>query len=229
MRPMHAALALSVTMHAVIAAWLPALPQAKPDPAATVLQVELAPFPALAHLPQTTAAPSSVPTPRRHSPPRRRVSSPTVNAVSSLTAPVVSPLIAATPRNANSETQPLAPPGASASSVPVSVEPAASALSTPPKMRYQPPGFGAAYLDNPQPDYPPLARRMRLTGTVLLSVEVGVDGDPLAVTLQHSAGSDMLDQAALAAVRHWRFVPARQGDVPVSARVTVPIRFRLEN
>ncbi|MDA8416675.1 MAG: TonB family protein [Betaproteobacteria bacterium] len=229
MRPMHAALALSVTMHAVIAAWLPALPQAKPDAAATVLQVELAPEPARAPPRQPASAPASVPTPRRHPPPRRRVSLPTVNAVSSLATPAVPPLIAATPRNANIETQTLAPQGASASSVPVSVEPAASAVSAPPKMRYQPPGFGAAYLDNPQPDYPPLARRMRLTGTVLLSVEVGVDGDPLAVTLQHSAGSDMLDQAALAAVRHWRFVPARQGDVPVSARVTVPIRFRLEN
>ena len=38
-----------------------------------------------------------------------------------------------------------------------------------------------------------------------------------------------LDQAALDAVRQWRFVPARQGEQAVAAWVLVPIQFALEN
>jgi protein TonB len=36
-----------------------------------------------------------------------------------------------------------------------------------------------------------------------------------------------LDDAARLAVSNWRFVPARQGDTPVTAWVVVPVRFAL--
>jgi protein TonB len=38
----------------------------------------------------------------------------------------------------------------------------------------------------------------------------------------------MLDEAAMNAVKHWSFVPARQGDTPIPAWVDVPILFRLK-
>ncbi|ASJ23956.1 TonB_C domain containing protein [Laribacter hongkongensis] len=43
-----------------------------------------------------------------------------------------------------------------------------------------------------------------------------------------SSGFARLDQAAVTAVRQWRFAPARHGDVPVAAWARVPIRFRLD-
>jgi len=90
------------------------------------------------------------------------------------------------------------------------------------------PRFDADYLRNPAPAYPALARRMGEQGRVLLRVRVRPDGTPDSVSLRQSSGSTRLDEAALDTVRKWRFVPARQGDTPVSAAVIVPIVFSLE-
>jgi periplasmic protein TonB len=91
-----------------------------------------------------------------------------------------------------------------------------------------PPTFDADYLHNPTPRYPPAAARLRESGRVLLSVLVSAAGQPERVELAASSGSPRLDQAALETVRRWRFVPARQGDQPVAATVTVPLVFRLD-
>jgi periplasmic protein TonB len=91
-----------------------------------------------------------------------------------------------------------------------------------------PPNFVAAYLDNPTPEYPRLSRRMKESGTVLLRVRVSPEGRSAQVELNKSSGYDRLDQAAVEAVRKWRFVPAKQGEQAVSAWVLVPINFQLE-
>ena len=91
-----------------------------------------------------------------------------------------------------------------------------------------PPRFDAAYLQNPPPAYPPLARRMGEQGRVLLRVLVAAGGLAQQVELKTSSGSARLDQAAVDTVRRWRFVPARQGDQRVGAWVLVPISFSLE-
>lgn len=93
---------------------------------------------------------------------------------------------------------------------------------------FSPPMSHADYLDNPRPHYPRQARRLRQEGRVLIEVRVSTDGLPLSVGLKSSAGFDLLDRAALEAVRHWRFVPARRGGRPVEASVVVPIQFVLE-
>lgn len=92
---------------------------------------------------------------------------------------------------------------------------------------YSPPSFGARYLDNPKPSYPLIARRRGLEGTVRLDVRVSAEGIPIAVRVRESGGHESLDDAALTAVWHWRFVPARRGGEPVEASVVVPVRFRL--
>lgn len=92
---------------------------------------------------------------------------------------------------------------------------------------FSPPGFGASYLDNPKPGYPLMARRRGLEGTVRLDVRVSAEGIPTSVKLKESAGHDSLDEAAITAVWHWRFVPARRGGETVEASVIVPVRFRL--
>lgn len=92
-----------------------------------------------------------------------------------------------------------------------------------------PPDFLAAYLDNPRPVYPANAKRLRQTGRVLLRVLVNVEGRPDRVEVETGSGYDMLDRAALDAVRRWKFVPARQGDQAIAATVLVPIQFELNS
>ncbi len=89
------------------------------------------------------------------------------------------------------------------------------------------PRFDAAYLDNPAPAYPPLARRAGEQGRVLLRVHVTADGLADDVQVRESSGFPRLDTAAQETVRRWRFVPARQGDRQVAAWVIVPINFAL--
>jgi protein TonB len=89
------------------------------------------------------------------------------------------------------------------------------------------PQFDAAYLDNTPPAYPTLARQYREQGVVMLNVRVTASGRADTVEIRTSSGSLRLDDAARLAVSNWRFVPARQGDTPVTAWVVVPVRFAL--
>jgi periplasmic protein TonB len=90
-----------------------------------------------------------------------------------------------------------------------------------------PPRYDAAYLHNNTP-YPPLARRMRESGMVRLRVLVSSEGLPETIELLSSSGSPRLDEGAQQAVRQWRFIPARRGDLPVASHVVVPIIYKLE-
>lgn len=92
----------------------------------------------------------------------------------------------------------------------------------------EPPKFGVAYLNNPKPNYPNLSRRAGERGRVLLKVLVDVNGLPAKVELGSSSGFERLDNAALEAVKQWKFIPARKNNQPLSAWVTVPISFALD-
>ncbi len=91
-----------------------------------------------------------------------------------------------------------------------------------------PPVFNAAYLRNPPPSYPLVARRNGEQGAVTLRVRVTREGAAASVAIEKTSGSAHLDDAALETVRTWRFVPARQGGQPVEAWVLVPVVFKLE-
>lgn len=104
-----------------------------------------------------------------------------------------------------------------------SAAPAADPTPPPPA----PPRFDADYLNNPAPQYPPLSRRLREEGVVLLRVYVLPSGRPEVVEVKRSSGCRRLDDSALQAVRQWRFVPARRGAQAVAAWVVVPIAFSL--
>ncbi|POA40159.1 energy transducer TonB, partial [Pseudomonas sp. MPR-ANC1] len=62
-----------------------------------------------------------------------------------------------------------------------------------------------------EPLYPAAARRLNEEGVVVVRVQVGVDGRPVAVDVATSSGSPRLDSAALASVRRWLFQPAVNG------------------
>jgi len=116
-----------------------------------------------------------------------------------------------------------APPAPAAPSAPIQDRAAAPRNDT-----YTPASSNANYLNNPKPVYPGVARRRHWEGLVVLRVYVTADGRCGEVSVQRSSGHDVLDEAALNAVKKWRFVPAKRGDVAQASWVTVPIQFQLE-
>lgn len=78
-----------------------------------------------------------------------------------------------------------------------------------------------------QPKYPPAAVRRRLEGEVMLRVLVGVDGSPLKISIDRSSRHRELDQAAMQAVKRWKFNPEVKNGRPVEGWVLVPISFKL--
>lgn len=90
------------------------------------------------------------------------------------------------------------------------------------------PRFDAAYLQNPEPDYPSLSKRFGEEGRVILRVLVNPEGQPEQVEIRQSSGHVRLDQAALGTVRRWRFTPARRGAERLAAWVLVPLSFQLD-
>lgn len=160
---------------------------------------------------QATRAPKSrtLPVPQVHHAP-----APSLIAVERVEA---SPAVVAVP-------VPEAPPAP----VVVSRAPAAVVASTRAEA-IEPPHFNVAYLNNPRPAYPPIARKLGLEGLVLLRVEVSAGGAPEKIVVAQTSGASLLDEAAMKAVQGWTFVPARRGDTPIAHPVEVPIRFQLKN
>jgi protein TonB len=77
------------------------------------------------------------------------------------------------------------------------------------------------------PEYPARARHMGVEGTTVLRALVGEAGDTIELIVWQGSGMRLLDEAALAAARQWRFEPARRGDRLLTAWVEVPVRFIL--
>ena len=107
--------------------------------------------------------------------------------------------------------------------------PPIAAVVTPPEtVPVTQPQFNASYLDNSEPAYPALSRRLGEQGRVILRVLVNARGTADEVQLRTPSGFARLDEAARDTVSRWRFVPARRGAEPVPAWVLIPISFRLE-
>lgn len=82
-------------------------------------------------------------------------------------------------------------------------------------------------IHNTPPAYPETARRAGWEGRVTVRVEVSADGLPIRVALEKSSGYGVLDQAALRAVKTWRFQPRTVGGVAMTGTVDVPVNFTL--
>lgn len=90
------------------------------------------------------------------------------------------------------------------------------------------PSSNADYLQNPKPAYPPLSKRLGEQGKVVVRVLIGADGQPQKAELRQSSGFERLDQAALATVLKWRYLPGKRGGVTEDMWFNVPINFVLE-
>lgn len=89
-----------------------------------------------------------------------------------------------------------------------------------------PPGI----LSRREPNYPEKARQAGIEGTVVLNIEILENGHAGQVSIYQSSGSELLDDAAAAAVQRWRFVPAkvRGTNQSIACQTTLPVVFRLK-
>jgi TonB family protein len=75
------------------------------------------------------------------------------------------------------------------------------------------------------PDYPPIAKAMKLQGTVVLQATIMKDGT--IDNLQVISGSPILQQAAIDAVKQWVYKPYMLNGEPVQVQTTVNVIFTL--
>src|SRR6185437_3727835 len=83
----------------------------------------------------------------------------------------------------------------------------------------------AMLVNRVQPVYPPLARQTRISGTVRLHAIIGKDGS--VQQLEVLTGHPLLVQAALDAVRQWRYRPTLLNGEPVEVDTTIDVIFSL--
>jgi periplasmic protein TonB len=88
------------------------------------------------------------------------------------------------------------------------------------------PGVGeASLLHRVEPDYPEEAVRQQIQGPVELDVRTGRDGAVREVKLL--SGQRLLADAAMAAVKQWRFAPPVVEGQAVEIETKVTLHFRL--
>jgi protein TonB len=73
-----------------------------------------------------------------------------------------------------------------------------------------------------------MSRRLGEEGRVEVEVQVQADGTASKVSLRRSSGYPRLDEAALEAIKRWKFIPAKRAGEAVAASVIVPMPFVLE-
>jgi periplasmic protein TonB len=77
------------------------------------------------------------------------------------------------------------------------------------------------------PVYPPIAKASGTQGTVVLQATISKSGT--IENLRVASGHQLLQQAALDAVRNWRYRPYMLNGDPVEVETTVNVVFKLQN
>ena len=90
------------------------------------------------------------------------------------------------------------------------------------------PSSDADYLQNTKPAYPAISKRMNEQGKTMVRVLIGTDGQAKKAEIGSSSGFSRLDDAALATVLRWRYVPGKRGGVAEAMWFNVPIVWVLE-
>ncbi len=178
--------------------------QSQPTPK-TIEQPVAKPIP-VPPRPQPVAAPVPSPQPQ---PSPSKVSAPTEVAQAAPVAPVSAPTAPTPP----------APPAPPPTPAPVVTAPSRTDVSIP-----------ASYsASNQKPIYPNMSKRLGEQGTVVLRVLVKADGNAGEVEVKSSSSYPRLDQAAIDAVKTWRFNPAKIDGKATDEWYQVPIPFKLQS
>ncbi|WP_235425749.1 energy transducer TonB [Cellvibrio mixtus] len=103
------------------------------------------------------------------------------------------------------------------------IQPAKEAEPTPAPVL--PPNADASQLNNPAPAYPNLSRRLGEKGTVVLEILVKANGTVGEVKMKSSSGYKRLDDAAINAIKKWKFIPASQAGIAIDYWYEIPFEF----
>jgi TonB family protein len=93
------------------------------------------------------------------------------------------------------------------------------------------PRSGPAQIKEPRlissetPTYPAAARQTHTEGDIV--VDIAIDQTGKVADAQVVSGPQILRQAALDALRHWRYEPSTLDGQPVPSKLSVRIKFRL--
>ncbi|MCX7995320.1 MAG: TonB family protein [candidate division WOR-3 bacterium] len=80
----------------------------------------------------------------------------------------------------------------------------------------------------PPPEWPELAKRAGIEGSVQVKFLLDIDGSVIDVQILKSSGNQLLDEAAVKSVWKYKFTPARQRDKLVRVWVNRKIEFRFK-
>ena len=75
------------------------------------------------------------------------------------------------------------------------------------------------------PVYPPIALKARVEGAVILEAVINERGEIERVKVLRS--QPLLDDAAVDAVRRWRYTPTLLSGIPVGVLMTITVNFTL--
>lgn len=126
-------------------------------------------------------------------------------------------------------TTPQPAPSPATVAAPVVAATVAAAPAPPPATpAVQLPSSDAEYLKNPPPPYPAISVRLNEQGKSMVRVLIGADGQPQRAEIAKSSGFTRLDEAALATVMRWRYVPGKRGGVAEAMWFIVPLNWELK-
>lgn len=234
LQPRHVAVtALVVATHAGVLWLAHAALQHRPAevliPAQVIMElVQAAPQ----QLPSPAPAPTPAPQPpvKNRAAPRPAPAQQPVKPVLPLAVPAKQASPDA-PLGGPAESTPMAAPAPAAQTAPTVTAAAAPAAPPTPAPAASPrielPSSQADYLNNPKPPYPPLSKRLREEGKVILRVLIETDGTAAKAEIRTSSGYDRLDQTALQTVLRWRYVPGKRNGAPEAMWFNIPLTFQL--
>ena len=81
-------------------------------------------------------------------------------------------------------------------------------------------------LFKPEPEFSEEARKAKVSGNVLVYLQIDADGHPQHVRVLRGIGLG-LDEKALEAVSHYRFRPAMENGHPVAVEMNVEVNFQI--
>lgn len=84
----------------------------------------------------------------------------------------------------------------------------------------------AQLLKSVPPEYPPIAKTQRISGSVQIDALIDASGN--VASLKVISGPPLLHRAAMDAVKQWKYTPAMLDGQPTSMHLTVTVQFRAQ-
>ncbi|HUG72544.1 MAG TPA: TonB family protein [Steroidobacteraceae bacterium] len=123
---------------------------------------------------------------------------------------------------------PPVPPAPPAPPAPPSAKSLSPAIAPPVRPSPPAPPVSSAATANKMmaPPFPAGALANRISGKVVMAIDIDARGTPVAVEVEQSQPTGVFDQAAVDAVMKWTFTPEVKDGKQVASRIRVPIEFR---